>query len=275
MGNRVTPTRVGSDGTGYYRDSNGTYYYGNPQNGYLTKTQAEQQRNAAQRPASVAASSQSVGSVGGGHSFLLSVIAGIGIWSFLIYLGFWMLLLMSLVQLWPNLLLSLVMSWAGMDLTPDCVLRTVNMAAVIMLFVHGVRHGRVYAGNTYRFVKYTVLITAASSILIDLLSGSFGFWSPIGGVEDGLQLAVAPGLIFHFVLYHRSGGRRYLHELAIVLRHIFPVPRMILKIFGIVCTLVAVAGLAIFITSSAFWLNIVAAILILLIGIFTVYASSV
>lgn len=42
---KVHGTRVGSDGTGYYRGSDGKYYYGNPQNGYLTETIESQKKS--------------------------------------------------------------------------------------------------------------------------------------------------------------------------------------------------------------------------------------
>ena len=40
----VRGTRVGSDGTGRYRGEDGKYYYGNPQNRYLTRSLDQQGR---------------------------------------------------------------------------------------------------------------------------------------------------------------------------------------------------------------------------------------
>ncbi|WP_308526697.1 hypothetical protein [uncultured Oscillibacter sp.] len=42
----VRGTRVGSDGTGRYRGEDGKYYYGNPQNRYLTRSLDQQRRDA-------------------------------------------------------------------------------------------------------------------------------------------------------------------------------------------------------------------------------------
>ena len=42
----VLGTRVGSDGTGRYRGEDGKYYYGNPQNRYLTRSLDQQRRDA-------------------------------------------------------------------------------------------------------------------------------------------------------------------------------------------------------------------------------------
>lgn len=43
---RAKQTYAGSDGTGYFRGENGKYYYGNAQNGYVTKTLDQQRRDA-------------------------------------------------------------------------------------------------------------------------------------------------------------------------------------------------------------------------------------
>lgn len=43
---RAKQTYAGSDGTGYFRGEDGKYYYGNAQNGYVTKTLDQQRRDA-------------------------------------------------------------------------------------------------------------------------------------------------------------------------------------------------------------------------------------
>ena len=293
---RVEKTRTGSDGTGYHRGEDGKYYYGNLQNGYLTKTLEQQRRDAeaaeaqaqeAQRQADIQAQIEE------GHARRreqarspealqnlanISFSASVGLGAFLVpvfYVALCLLALLSLLTAWPGLVDDLFHTYATGEAGISTILQTVNGALIFALFLRNLPAARAGAKCVWRFAVLAVALTAIFYTAAEMVDGSFHLFNIVLHIFYGLQLASLPTLILYYMEYRSCGGQRFLREIAVRLCELVPGHSTLFRFTGgVICGLSILMGLGIFFGNTPIQ-SLPAIVILLLLGIFALYTAKV
>ena len=232
---RAKQTYAGSDGTGYFRGENGKYYYGNAQNGYVTKTLDQQRRDADEaaiqaqtdrEQADIQSQIESYHAMryARDHSpearqarAAVTFAAGVSLGAFLVpvfYIFACLLVMSSLLDTWPTLLQELFFQYASGRADAATVLHTVNALAVMALFVWNLRGAWAGRQRTRWFAVPAVLLTSALYMAAETIGGPFYPFHLIFHAAYALQLASLPALILYYVGFRRGGGRQFLRGIA-------------------------------------------------------------
>ena len=148
----ATATRTGADGTGYYQGSDSRYYYGNPQNGYLTETEQSQAYRAreegvpSQLGSSRPAYNYNASAPSSGSGSFLDRVAEFVVCSVLtVKILFWVLSFLAIfaalsalffgtLYSWPFFVRLLVLDFANGIVNPGRILVMVVLLALIAYF---------------------------------------------------------------------------------------------------------------------------------------------
>lgn len=243
---KVTGTRVGADGTGYFRGENGKYYYGNLQNGYLTETKQLQQAHAKkqsqpQHTASSYSKNNSRTSEGSGDldSLLGCLVAGaFGAGMIAV---FFISLFTSLVFAWPWFVKLLADHYrtGRVDLV-------VGVLTAILVFLVGyfiLSVCRVITTKQMRSRRYIIVCTAsitAPFVLIAIFLGQPGLIFTYA--VQGLTLSALPAFILCFVEHlatkkMRRDNEWFISKIARLLSRVFIGHAAGMVIFGVLVVL--------------------------------------
>ena len=242
---KVTGTKVGSDGTGYYRGNNGRYYYGNSQNGYLTETRQSQQ--ARSRSAS-SSHSRSSGYSGGGATsggVIEYLLGGITSAAFLagIVATFFICTVVSLVMAWPNYIGLLADCYTSGQVDLAVIILTAIVAFLIGYFVFCVC--QIIATKRMRSRHYLLVCTLsmiAPSILFAILTGhSVRIFQP---VLESVLMSVFPCFLLCFIEHVatkkvRGDKEWFISKISRLIGRVFPGHGVGLIIFGVLLLLFA------------------------------------
>lgn len=225
----ATATSTGADGTGYYRGNDGRFYYGNPQNGYLTETEqskayrAREEGVPSQLGSSRPAYNSSTPSSGSG-SFLDRVAEFIVCSVLAVKLLFWLLsflavfaalsaLFFGTLYSWPFFIRLLVLDFANGIVNPGRILIMVVLLALIAYFAFC--SYTVFAKRVSR-LKQFLIPSAVIAVLLALVSSR-------GGQNSGdffvllimsFALLALPTLLLcffeHLITKEQRGDQRWL-----------------------------------------------------------------
>lgn len=241
---KVTGTKVGADGSGYFRGSDGKYYYGHPQNGYLTET--TQSRQAHSQPTSSDYSRPAGYSGGGGVAsggIIEYLLAGATSVVFLAGLAATFIIgaIVSCVMVWPMYIGQLVDYYASGRAGLAVIVMSAIMAILIGYFV--VCACQVFATKRMRSKHYLLvctLLVIAASILLSIL-----YRDPVQIVEyaiEGVFLGIFPSFLLCFVEHLATkeirGDREwFITKIARLLCRVCPGHSKGMMIFGVLILL--------------------------------------
>ena len=234
---KVTPTKLGSDGTGYYRGSNGRYYYGNAQNGYLTETrQSQQARGAGRQSAAPAYSSQSSGYSADTsaeeawemlkYSIIFSIL--LAKWAapkakILLAWGFFITVAVSALIIWPMYINQL----AGYYIEGRADLMVIIMSAVVIFLIiyFLLAVCKVLATKKMRSRRYVVvciIAMTAPAVLVGLFLGQPSLI--LSFAVNGIVMSLLPAFILSVIEYTVTKGIRGDNEwyIAKIMRLLMP-----------------------------------------------------
>ena len=293
---RAKQTYAGSDGTGYFRGENGKYYYGNAQNGYVTKTLDQQRRDADEaaiqaqtdrEQADIQSQIESYHAMryARDHSpearqarAAVTFAAGVSLGAFLapvFYIFACLLVMSSLQDTWPTLLEELFFQYASGRADAATVLHTVNALAVMALFVWNLRGAWAGRQRTRWFAVPAVLLTSALYMAAETIGGPFYPLHLIFHTAYAMQLASLPALILYYVGFRRSGGRQFLRGIAQRLWDLMPGHGATFRVIGgLTCGLVGL-GVLVSLSGGTLLQDLVSIAVILLFGIFAFYTARV
>lgn len=291
---QVEKTCTGSDGTGHHRGTDGKYYYGNLQNGYLTKTLEQQRRDAeaaeaqaqeAQRQADIQAQIEE------GHARRLeearspealqrlaniSFSASVGLGAFLVpvfYVALCLLALASLLTAWPGLVGDLFHTYAAGEAGISTILQTVNGALIVALFLRSLPAARAGGKCVWQFAVLAVVLTAAFYTAAEIVDGSFYLFNIVLHIFYGLYLASLPTFILYYMEYRSCGGQQFLREIAARLCELVPGHSALFRFTGcVICGLAILMGLGMFFGNTPIQ-SLPAIVVMLLSGIFALYTA--
>lgn len=276
----ATGTRVGSDGTGYFRGNDGKYYYGNPKNGYVTETiqskKADEERLAAEQAAhesyagvfqaDLAASTKASLL----EAFLLFILTTVIVLRAIVILTIGLVLMLA-VMAWPwyiNMLAGFYMSGRG---DWSVILMTVILVALIGYFVLCVR--KVLAGKCIRSLRYIIVCAAAMVmpfVLYGILTGDLGQVTSNG--LWGLVLGVIPALVLTYLEHAmaqeaRVGIEWFGFRIARLLCRVCPYNSIGMFLIGAVMIVLSVLTFTLLQTLMAAAMLTVMGIIMILIGL--------
>lgn len=263
----VEATRTDSHGNGYYRGSDGRYYYGNTANGYLTETLEEQrkknrqaflkqeeqrkktwaqeeQRKAQLKQEMYAAPATNTGAVGSGLEILFVTVSFGAMMATVLYILLVIGVAFSITLLWPEYIRTLIWSYGyafsasayQFQAVLAALLRTIHFCGMICLFVRcfcATAPERQTFGGVSFFAKASVIFTAVMLTLIDLVSGNFFLLGSIlGGLFMGVGYTILPALVLHYREYRLSGQKRFIRHMAEVICGTTPGHGLVFKILG-------------------------------------------
>ena len=254
---KVTPTRTGIDGSGYYRGADGKYYYGNPRNGYVTETiqsqKAREDRLQAERDAyneqhrpyprpAVAPPTQASFI----ESLLLAIITTVLLFRAIAALAVGFVLMFGVIA-WPwyiNMLAGFYMSGRG---DWSVILMTVILIAVIGYYAFCVRE--VLVGKGIRSRRFMIVCTGtmvAPFVVYGVIMHDLGQITSNG--LWGIVLGVIPALVLTY-LEHRAaqevpqGVEWFGFRVARLVTRVCPFGSLGMFVLGAVMFAIAVAGL--------------------------------
>lgn len=252
---------MGSDGTGHYQGSDGRMRYGNPKNGYMTDSleqqeidrqkrdqmQIEEDRKRrleerdAMRSSKTDETLSNALSAGAGSGLAATAVLG-AMMALILYGAMCFLFLEAVIVAWPDLLDQLFLEYRWGDATLGTVLRTVNAAGLIGLFVLGLR--RVADGQdcVKQYIVLAIALTVVTGAVSDWAAGAFHLFNLILYAFRGLRLAVLPALILYYREFKRDGGHRFPRYLAWKLCSRLPGCSKVFQILGVATCVVAVLG---------------------------------
>lgn len=242
---KITGSKVGSDGTGYYRGNNGRYYYGNPQNGYLTETRQSQQARSQSASSSY---SQSSGYSGGGAAsggvleYLLGGVASAALLAGIVA-TFFIAIVVSLVMVWPYYIGLLADCYTSGRVDLAAIILTAIVAFLIVYFFVCVY--QVFATKRMRSKHYLLVCTlsmTAPSILFAIAMGDPG--KIIEYALQGIILGVFPCFLLCFVEHVvtkkvRRDKEWFITKISRLVGRVFPGHGVGLIIFGVLLLLFA------------------------------------
>lgn len=246
MGNKikVTGTKVGADGTGYFRGNDGNYYYGNPQNGYLTKTKQSQR---AQSQAAAPSCASSGGSSGGGGDCGVGIIEGLlaGAISAVVAAGMiatlFIALALSVTMLWPQYISQL----AGYYQRGQADLMVVIMSAVIVFLIgyfliSAVRVLQTKQMRSRRYMVVCIVAMTVPAIPVGIFIGSPGM-IPLFAL-NAIAMSVLPAFLLCFIEHIatktiRGDKEWFITKIARLVNRVFPFHSTGMKIFGVLVIL--------------------------------------
>ena len=242
---KITGSKVGSDGTGYYRGNDGKYYYGNPQNGYLTETRQSQQARSQSASSSY---SQSSGYSGGGVSsggVIEGLLGGIASAAFLagIVATFFICVAASLVMAWPYYINLLASYYTSGQVDLAVIIMTAVVVFLIGYFFVCVY--QVFATKRMRSKHYLLVCTLSMivpSILFAVLLGRQG--EIIEPALQGIIMSVFPCFLLCFVEHIatkkvRGDKEWFISKISRLVGRVFPGHGVGLIIFGVLLLLFA------------------------------------
>lgn len=242
---KITGSKVGSDGTGFYRGNNGKYYYGNPQNGYLTETRQSQQARSQSASSSY---SQSSGYSGGGAAsggvleYLLGGVASAALLAGIVA-TFFIAIVVSLVMVWPYYIGLLADCYTSGRVDLAAIILTAIVAFLIVYFFVCVY--QVFATKRMRSKHYLLVCTlsmTAPSILFAIAMGDPG--KIIEYALQGITLGVFPCFLLCFVEHVvtkkiRGDKEWFISKISRLVGRVFPGHGVGLIIFGVLLLLFA------------------------------------
>lgn len=242
---KITGTKVGSDGTGYYRGNNGRYYYGNPQNGYLTETRQSQQARSQSASSSY---SQSSGYSGGGAAsggvleYLLGGVASAALLAGFVA-SFFICTVVSLVMVWPYYIGLLADCYTSGRVDLAAIILTAIVAFLIVYFFVCVY--QVFAKKRMRSKHYLLVCTlsmTAPSILFAIVMGDPG--RIIEYALQGIIMGVFPCFLLCFVEHIatkkvRGDKEWFISKISRLIGRVFPGHGTGMVIFGVLLLLFA------------------------------------
>lgn len=242
---KITGSKVGSDGTGYYRRNNGRYYYGNPQNSYLTETRQSQQ--ARSRSAS-SSHSQSSGYSGGGAAsggvieYLLGGVASAAFLAGMIA-TFIICTVVSFVMVWPGYIGLLADCYTSGQVDLAVIILSAIVVFLIGYFIVCVC--QVIATKRMRSKHYLLVCTLsmiAPSILFAIVMGDPG--RIIEYALQGIIMGVFPCFLLCFVEHVatkkvRGDKEWFISKISRLIGRVFPGHGVGLIIFGVLLLLFA------------------------------------
>ena len=247
MGNKikVTGTKVGADGTGYFRGNDGKYYYGNPQNGYLTETRQSQQARAQKQAAPSSSGHGGTASAAGGCG--VGIIEGLFagavsvIWTAGMIAIFFILLIVSVVTVWPMFIGRL----AGYYQAGNADLMVVIMSAVAIFLIgyfllSVIRVCQTKTMRSRRFIIVCIIAMAIPAIPVGLILGSPAM-IPQFAIE-GAILSILPAFLLCFVEHLATKQIRrdkewFATKIARLINRVFPFHSKGMIVFGVLVLL--------------------------------------
>lgn len=239
---KVTGTKVGSDGSGYFRGDDGKYYYGNPQNGYLTETEQSRRAHAGSQAASPARSYSGGGGVGGGDAgigiieVLFAAVESAMIMAFVAAL-FLIALVVSVVLAWPNYI-SLLASYYQRG---QFDLMVVIMSAVVIYLIGYFLWSVVKVCTTKRMRSRRYIIVCAIAMAIPAIPVGLFVGQPtmfISYALQGIIMSVLPAFVLCWVEHMatkeiRGDSEWFISKIARLTARVFPFRSTGMIVFGV------------------------------------------
>ena len=254
---KIEGTKVGADGTGYFRGINGRYYYGNLKNGYLRETNqsraARERRAAAQRnhspdllddiDDSLSTFSEWEPITFGDIFALLFMSAAVAFFAVAIVI---FMVFYGITFIWPTYIGSIVRNFARGTVDPPLVLMAASVVFLLAYFLFC--SYTVFSKKSPRTKQYLVVGTIGATILlamIRVLSGNVSMGEIFEALFVSVALSALPALVLcffgHLVTKEQRGDQRwFITRVAKLISPVFIGHSTGLIIFG---AIVAVVGL--------------------------------
>ncbi len=246
---KIHGTKVGSDGTGYYRGSDGKYYYGNPQNGYLTET-IQSQKQVAQM-ASVpelgygdmnGAYSSPISCEGGFLESVMVAVAGIAAAALMAAILIAVIIssiIYCCISVWPFYFRILMESYRGGAIDLATILVTIMFVSLLVYFISNayiIISKRQMRSKHFLFVC-TIVMTILLSI-VSLMAGGLTLGVFINNVLNGVAMASLPVFMLcffeHLITKELRGDKRwFITRISMLISIIFIGHETGMIIFGI------------------------------------------
>ncbi len=252
-------TKVGADGTGYYRGTNGRYYYGNPKNGYVRETYqsvAEREKRAAAQqnhsPDIHDSMFDAVANNLGGMAirpgdFIISTILSFALIAFFaitfaIYFVFY-----GALFSWPNYIRSIIRNVARGAIDFPLILIVIMLVFLFAYFsfcVYEVLSKRIT--RTMRYVVVSMIGASLLLVLVRILSGYIDFGGFLESILQAATLIALPSLILCFLCHlvtkkQRDDRRWFITRAAKLICPVFIGKSTGMIVFGVIIFLLAAA----------------------------------
>lgn len=239
---KVTGTKVGSDGSGYFRGNDGKHYYGNPQNGYLTETEQSRRAHAGSQAAPPARSYSGGGGIGGGGGdvgiieVLFAAVESAVIMAFAAAL-FLIALAVSIIFAWPNYINLLAEYYQR----GQADLMVIMMSAVVIFLIGYFLWSVFKVCTTKRMRSRRYIIVCAIAMVVPAVPvGLFlGQLSLIPSYAfQGIVMSVFPAFILCWVEHVatkeiRGDSEWFISKIARLTARVFPFHSIGMIVFGV------------------------------------------
>lgn len=214
MGRKINlqGTKVGADGTGYFRGDDGNYYYGNQQNGYLTETEhSAKQRarkdsgNGSATAASTGTAVSSSGSLFEACSSLLATVAGAAIAACVLISIIIMMICIFVIGAWPFYLGSFFYYLVNGIKSLELFIIPVVTVLVAVIFKNSISKVKATKEmQSKEFIKKCTIAVAIPYIVLDLLTFHIGIFEILENLFTGLLLSCLPAFILCYVEHQET-----------------------------------------------------------------------
>lgn len=236
MGRKINirATKVGADGTGYFRGDDGNYYYGNQQNGYLTETEysAKQRAKRSQETENTAFDNLGM-AMSGGESLLGSLTQLMGVAAYTAMMQCMMIscvifgVMATIIGAWPTYLFRIIRLIADGIVGPDIILSLVAPVTMIVMLRRSIRKVKeTKVPESKKFLVICIAVPVLLDALLFLLLGVFGLGRLIDSAFNALTLACLPACILCYVEHEqtkalRGDDRTFLEVVAEMISGVF------------------------------------------------------
>lgn len=223
---KLKGTKVGADGTGYYRGTNGRYYYGNPKNGYVRETYQSvaerEKRAAAQQDRSPDIYDSMFDAVANNlgevklrpQDIIISTILSVALITFAAVTFVMYVIFYGTLYSWPHYVRETIQNFArgAFDLPLILMLITlVFMLAYFSFCVHEVLSKRIT--RTMRYAVVSIIGATVLLAFVRIFSGYIGLAEFLEAVFIAASLSALPSLILcflgHLVTKEQRGDQRW------------------------------------------------------------------
>lgn len=199
---KVTGTKVGADGSGYFRGDNGKMYYGNPQNGYLTETEQSRRAHAGSQAAPPARSYSGGGRSGGGGAttgieYLLDAVGAAAIVAAVVAM-YLIALIAAVVFVWPDYVGRLLSYYQR----GQADLMVIMMSAVVIFLIGYFLWSAYKVVATKRMQSKRYIIVCAVAMAVPAVPVGLFIGSPtmfISYAFQGIVMSVLPAFVLCWV----------------------------------------------------------------------------
>lgn len=228
---KLKGTKIGFDGTGYYRDEKGKYWYGNPANGYLKETAGERNRRLRKKANEKSAREdrekmeetfrQAIAEdPGKGSAFeiVLGLLTGVAAGTFMAaatYIFAIAAIVFAVVLVWPQFISFMADLYMKGAVSVPLLFFTAVIIFLIGYFIRCLYIVKTKGGKrSTRFAILCIACIVIPYILLDLLSAQISLLSVAERLFYGLELALLPTIVIGCAEYRARGKKSPLREIA-------------------------------------------------------------